>query len=129
MSNAMQTARNNPRAVAGGVLLGVGGKLAEALIPGAAETMLSVEAVGIRGTVSLAARAGRPGMVVLAAVGGAYAGYKIEQNYPAYTKYAADVGSRVEASSGSTALGGIATVATVLPLVWVGAHAYDYITK
>jgi hypothetical protein len=128
-AGAVRNFARNPRTVVAGAATTAGGVLLRAFVPGAAEVTETVAAVGVRGAVRLAASAGGEGaLVVGSAAVGAAVGYGIEKVYPGYTQHAANIGSRVEAATGSTVGGGIATVATVLPLVWAGTKAFDLLT-
>ncbi len=60
------------------------------------------------------------GLNASGAVGGSV-GFVIEDSYPQYSEHAANVGTHVEARTGSTLAGGFATVVTTLPLSWAAS--------
>jgi RHS repeat-associated protein len=136
-SAAAQAVKGNPGAVAKGVGAAAGGAVVRTFVPGAAETLDSVAMVGVRGTVSMAGSAiGRPLLVAGAGAAGIYAGFKIQEHFPQYSQHAAEVGSHFEAAASSVPLigskvapvvGGAATVAATLPLVWAETKAVSWL--
>jgi RHS repeat-associated protein len=111
VSAAVQAVRNNPRAALTSAGSFVGGTLARAFIPGAAEVLDARAAVGLRNTLSLAARAAAPLAVVAA---GATAGYIAGDAVEAYVTR--ETGSRtagVAVGTGAGVLAGAAAGAAV----------------
>jgi hypothetical protein len=111
ISGAAQALRNNPRAALAGAASTTGGVLARSFIPGAAEVLDTVAAVGVRGTATLAAEAAAPLAVVAA---GAAAGYVVGDVVETYVTR--ETGSRttgVAVGTGAGVLAGAAAGAAV----------------
>lgn len=110
-AGVVQAVRSNPRAALAGAASTTGGALARSFIPGAAEVLNSVAAVGVRHTATLAAEVAAPVVVVAA---GAAAGYVVGDAVESYVTR--ETGSRtagVAAGTGAGVLAGAAAGAAV----------------
>jgi RHS repeat-associated protein len=124
VAGAVQVVRNNPRAALTGAASASGGALVRTFVPGAAQVLDTVAAVGVRGTATLAAEAAAP--VAVAAAGGVaggvvghYVGHAVED---ATGSHAAGVASGTLSGAATGALVG-AAIGSVIPVVGTAAGA------